>query len=67
MVTELKKKVERLLATADEGKMIQEGIKTVIVGKPNAGKSSLLNLLVGRRRPLLQILRELRGMCWKRL
>lgn len=43
----------RLLATNHYGVLLREGIKTVIIGEPNAGKSSLLNQIVGRDRALV--------------
>ncbi len=43
----------KLIDSADDGKVLKEGINTVIVGKPNAGKSSLMNLLVGEEKAIV--------------
>ena len=49
----LKQRLEKLLRSAENGRVMQEGISTVILGKPNAGKSTLMNLLSGEERAIV--------------
>lgn len=53
IVCELKQEIQHLIDTADHGRILKEGINTVIVGKPNVGKSSILNVLVGADRAIV--------------
>lgn len=52
-IEDLLLRLNKLLNSASNGKMLKEGINTVIVGKPNAGKSSLLNILVGEEKAIV--------------
>lgn len=53
VIEDCKEKISYLLKTSDNGKILKEGINTVIVGKPNAGKSSLMNQLLKRERAIV--------------
>ena len=53
VVDEIIEAMKRLLDSCDDGRIIKEGVRTVILGKPNAGKSSLLNVLLGEDRAIV--------------
>lgn len=52
-IEDIASNVDKLLKSSENGELLKEGIRTVIVGKPNAGKSSLMNLLLGRERAIV--------------
>ncbi len=53
IVSELRNRLQKMIDSSENGSILKEGINTVIVGKPNAGKSSLLNVLVGKERAIV--------------
>lgn len=52
-VVPIVEEIHHLIESSDTGRIMKEGIQTVIVGKPNAGKSSLLNVLAGKERAIV--------------
>lgn len=53
MLLSAQKELEKMLSTYDAGKVLREGITTAIIGKPNVGKSTLMNMLSGEERSIV--------------
>lgn len=53
IVGEISEKINKLISSSENGQLLKEGIDTVIVGKPNVGKSSLMNVLAGKERAIV--------------
>ena len=52
-ITEVRQEIEKLIATSKQGKILREGVKTAIIGRPNVGKSSLLNTLIQENKAIV--------------
>ena len=53
LLSELEAEIDKLLATYETGRLVKHGVRTVFVGQPNAGKSTLLNTLMGKDRAIV--------------
>ncbi|MDL2232543.1 tRNA uridine-5-carboxymethylaminomethyl(34) synthesis GTPase MnmE [Ruminococcaceae bacterium OttesenSCG-928-L11] len=52
-LAQVEQRLQKLLATCDGGRVVKEGVRTAIVGKPNVGKSTLMNLLAGEEKSIV--------------
>jgi len=53
LLSDLDKEIENLLDTYETGRLVKDGVRTVLIGQPNSGKSTLLNTLLGKNRTIV--------------